>query len=64
MNNDFCTGRDAMNPAEFFETSHFRENGEIVNSKPAIFFNGGLRMRKTTQIITLLAILALMLRPK
>ncbi len=41
-NSDFLHRRDAMKPAEFFETNHFLENGETINSRPsAIFFDGG-----------------------
>ena len=47
-----------MKPADFFETSHFLENGETANSNPpAIFFNGGVKMRKTVQIIAILILM-------
>jgi len=50
-----------MKPAYFFETSHFLENGETVNNKPpAIFSDGGVKMRKTAKIIAILMMLILM----
>jgi len=50
-----------MKTADFFETSHFLENGETAdNNPPAIFFNGGVKMRKTVQIIAILMMLVLM----
>ena len=50
-----------MKPADFFETSHLLENGETANNNsPAIFFNGGVKMRKTAQIIAILMMLVLM----
>jgi len=50
-----------MKPADFFETSHFLENDETAdNNPPAIFFNGGVIMRKTVKIIAILTMLVLM----
>ncbi len=50
-----------MKPADFFETSCFLENGETIDNKPsAIFFNGGVKMRKTAKITAILTILVLM----
>ncbi|RLC21061.1 MAG: hypothetical protein DRI57_03250 [Deltaproteobacteria bacterium] len=50
-----------MKPEYFFETSHFLENGETIDNKPsAIFFDGGVKMRKTAKITAILTMLVLM----
>jgi len=49
-----------MKPAYFFETSRFLENGETTASRPpAIFSDGGVKMRKAAKVITILTMLVL-----